>query len=78
MTGTVHARSTVIPRCSPSKRRHQGVGFQVARHPSSGLPVIWCPETGRVWTVTWEELIDLAIGAGITLSSDASEEDLAS
>ncbi|HOX52708.1 MAG TPA: hypothetical protein PKY05_14590, partial [Fibrobacteria bacterium] len=55
----------VVPRRSCGKLTHQGARYLLAIRPAQKTPVIQSAETGKMWTITWERLLELAIDEGI-------------
>jgi hypothetical protein len=74
-TGTIEPKGRVIVRRSVGVRTASGFRFQCGTRPTPKTPIIRCVETGRMWTISWEQLIDLAIADGITLAPPTSEQD---
>ncbi len=74
MIGSIATHSAAIVRRPIGTRRHQGLLLQLAVTPRALTPVIRCPETGKVWTVTWERLMDLAIEEGVSTAIEAPSE----
>lgn len=66
MIGAIYAHSSAIVRRPMGSRRHQGALLQLAIQSRSNTPVIRCPETGKVWTISGEKLMDLAIADGVS------------
>jgi hypothetical protein len=64
--GSITSHSAAIVRRPIGTRRHQGMVLQLAVTPRGSAPVIRCPETGKVWSITWEALMDLAISEGVS------------
>lgn len=65
MIGSILTHCAAIVKRPIGSRRHQGSRFQLALTPAK-TPVIRCPETGKVWTITWDALMDLAISEGVS------------
>lgn len=63
--GTILPRGHVIPRRSVSKMTLQGARYLLAIRSAQKTPVIQSVETGKMWHITWEALLDLAITEGI-------------
>lgn len=72
--GIVHKRSTVLPTSYIGTRRVDGAAFQIGVNPSSKLPIIRSKDSGRVWVPTWDDLVHLAIDAGVTRDVDSSDD----
>lgn len=73
--GVIHKRSTVLPVAYIGTRPVDGGVFQVGSNPSTKLPIIHSRETGRVWTVSWDALVRLAIADGILTDPDGRADD---
>lgn len=63
--GTILPRGHVVPRRSTGKMTLQGARYLLAIRPAQKTPVIQSVETGKMWHITWEALLDLAITEGI-------------
>lgn len=74
MIGAITTNSAAIVRRPVGNRRHQGIMLQLAINPRSQTPVIRCPESGKVWSISWDKLMDLAIGDGISTPVDEAVE----
>lgn len=66
MIGVISTHSAAIAKHPVGNRRRQGVHLQLAYSPRTHHPVIRCPETGKVWSIGWDKLMDLAIEDGIS------------
>lgn len=66
MIGSITTHSAAIAKRPIGTRRHQGTVLQLAVTPRSQSPVIRCPETGKVWSISWDALMDLAIQEGVS------------
>ncbi len=65
LRGSILPRGHVVPRRSCGKLTHQGARYLLAIRPAQKTPVIQSAETGKMWTITWERLLELAIDEGI-------------
>jgi hypothetical protein len=74
LIGSITTHSAAIVRRPIGTRRHQGTVLQLAVTPRGSVPVIRCPETGKVWSVSWEALMDLAISEGISMPAEEALE----
>jgi hypothetical protein len=66
MIGAITTNSAAIVRRPIGNRRHQGVMLQLAINPRSQTPVIRCPESGKVWSIGWDSLMELALQDGVS------------
>lgn len=72
---TLQPAPQIIPRQAVGNTRRSGHHFQLSIRVAKKSPVIRCSETGRLWEITWDRLIDLAIAEGITHPHGADQDD---
>ncbi len=73
--GVLEPRNRVVVRQSVTKRTQLGYHFRMGIRPGQKTPTIQCVETNQMWHISWEQLIDLAIADGITVTPPQPEED---
>jgi hypothetical protein len=73
--GTIEPKGQVVVRRNTGNLKHQGVRYRLGIRPVQKTPVIQHVETGKMWHISWPELLDLAIADGIDEPfSDAEAE----
>lgn len=65
MTGELKPGKTLILRVHVAKAEHFEYGKFDLAHGPDGSPIIKSVKTGHNWLISWPELVDLAVEAGI-------------
>lgn len=69
--GKIHPRGTIFLRRSYGKASDPRTDRDYDLDGSTGgLPMITSGRTGKIWSISWDELIDLAVAAGIDREGD--------
>lgn len=74
IVGTIHPAGRVVARQHVSRCSKDGCRFQLGFAPRTKTPVLYCYDTNQTWTVKWDELISLAIDAGISTEGNPMHE----
>jgi hypothetical protein len=64
MTGTIHPKKTMFLRQDCGKAKGDKVEYELTAA-MTGEPIVRSSLTGKFFTLSWENIIDLAIEAGI-------------
>lgn len=65
--GTIEPKGQVVVRRNTGKLTHQGVRYRLGIRPVQKTPVIQHSESGKMWHISWDRLLDLAIAEGIDM-----------
>lgn len=71
MAGTIHGKSTMILRFAVGTSENDGQRYEVSTS-NFHEPIFRSEKTGKYWTIKWEELIAMAIEAGIDSDEEAT------
>jgi hypothetical protein len=65
--GKIYKKDTLFLRVAVGKatKKTTGIVYQMATIANTGVPVIQSEKTGQWFTLGWDEIISLAINAGI-------------
>lgn len=64
MLGKVYPKDELIHRMHIGSAEHGDKAYELNTL-MSGAPLVKSKQTGKLWTISWDELIKLAVGAGI-------------
>lgn len=53
--------------CGVAKDEETGTEYELTTNIGGGSPIIRNKKTGRAWSIGWQELIDMAVEAGINI-----------
>lgn len=70
MAGTIHPARSMFLRVAIGTAQADDLSYELTTSVGS-LPMIRSTKTGKIWLIGWEELIGLAIDAGIDKESEA-------
>lgn len=65
MAGKVYPKGTLFLSIEAGFAGNGERNYQLLTSGSSGVPMIESEQTGKAWSISWKELLDLAIAAGI-------------
>lgn len=65
MVGKVYPKGTLFLSIEAGSAANEERSYQLLTSGSSGVPMIESKQTGKTWSISWKELLDLAIAAGI-------------
>lgn len=66
MIGTLHDNTALFLRQDVGSAEVEGHGkFELTTNVGGSTPIIRCEATGKWWTITWKDLVGLAIDAGV-------------
>ncbi|MGH3799310.1 MAG: hypothetical protein ACRDTD_04085 [Pseudonocardiaceae bacterium] len=70
-TGQIYPAETDFVRVNHGKSKdpRTGLVYDLDRTPG-GLPMITSGRTGKIWNISWDDLVDLAVAAGIDKGAD--------
>jgi hypothetical protein len=73
--GTIRPKSTLFLRMSCGKAENPETGeFELSTNVGGGNPIVLSKKTGKWFTMSWEDMINLAIARGIlTEDTDGKE-----
>ncbi len=63
--GKVHEKSTLFFRQYVGDAKSGKLQYEMATNMGGSTPIIESKQTGKWFTVSWQELIDLAVKAGV-------------
>jgi hypothetical protein len=63
--GTLHPKKTLFFRRHIGEAEAGKLTYEMATNMSESIPIIQSKQTGKWFTLSWQEIIDLAILAGI-------------
>lgn len=72
MVGKIYPKGTLFLSIEAGSAGNEERSYQLLTSGSSGVPMIESKQTGKVWSLSWKELLELAIAAGI--DSEEQEE----
>ena len=65
MAGKVYPKGTLFLSIEAGSAGNGERSYQLLTSGSSGVPMIESNQTGKAWSISWKELLDFAIAAGI-------------
>lgn len=65
MVGKVYPKGTLFLSIDAGSAANEERSYQLLTSGSSGAPMIESKQTGKTWSISWKELLDFAIAAGI-------------
>lgn len=65
MVGKVYPKGTLFLSIEAGSAANGERSYELLTSGSSGVPMIESNQTGKTWSISWNELLDLAIAAGI-------------
>lgn len=72
MAGTIHPARSMFLRVAIGTAQADDLSYELTAS-VGGLPMIQSTKTGKTWSIGWNELIELAIAAGIDEESEAAD-----
>lgn len=70
MAGKIYPSSSLIMRTSYGSARSAEHGEFELNTDLGGSPLIRCEKTGKYWAIGWQELLGMAVEAGIATQED--------
>lgn len=64
LIGKIHPKGTMLLRNSAGEATGGKVKYELC-YSMAGTPIITSGKTGKIWTINWELLLQLAVNAGI-------------
>ena len=64
--GTIKPSKTMILRAAVGKAEGDKNVFELSTGIGNGSPIVRCEETGKWFLLSWQDIINLAVDAGIT------------
>lgn len=74
MAGTIYPNGTLFLSIEVGFAGNKKRSYQLLTSGARGVPIIESKQTGKAWSISWEELIDLAIAAGIDSEEQPQQE----
>ena len=69
--GTLHGDGTMFLRVAVGDADDgEGGGYEMTTNANASEPMVRCKTTNRTWTISWQEMIELAIHAGISTAKE--------
>ena len=65
MVGKVYPKGTLFLSIEAGSAGNGERSYQLLTSWSSGVPMMESKQTGKAWSISWKELLDFAIAAGI-------------
>ena len=65
MVGKVYPKGALFLSVVVGSAGNGERSYELLTSGSSGVPMIESNQTGKTWSISWNELLDLAIAAGI-------------
>lgn len=65
MVGKVYPKGTLFLSIEAGSAGKGERSYKLLTSGSSGVPMIESKQTGKAWSISWKELLDFAIAAGI-------------
>lgn len=65
--GTIHPKTKLFMRESVGNAQddEKGITYELNTNFGNGIPIVRSSKTGKHFTLSWEDIIDLAVKAGI-------------
>lgn len=65
--GTIHSKDTMFMRETVGEAVDEtlGITYEMTTNIGNGAPIVASSKTGKKFTLSWEDIIDLAIKAGV-------------
>lgn len=71
MLGTIHEKGTMFFRKAAGTVEREGVvEYEVTTAIGSGCPIVRSSKTGKWYTLQWDEIVQMAVDAGIDNPDD--------
>ena len=68
--GTVYSKDSMVLRTANGQANGEdGLNYELSSG-MSGAPLIKSEQTGKYWSISWQELVNLALAAGIDNEGD--------
>lgn len=65
MAGKIYPKGALFLSVAIGSAGNEERGYELLTSGSSGAPMIESNQTGKTWSISWKELLDFAIAAGI-------------
>ena len=63
--GEIHPKRTMFLRCHVGDARSGNTAYEMSTNASCMNPIIQSKQTGKWFTLSWQDIIELAVEAGI-------------
>lgn len=63
--GTIHDKSTYFFRIEAGEATLESKSYELSVNASGNTPIVRSNQTGKFFTLTWQDIINMAIDAGI-------------
>ena len=63
--GTIHPKKTLLLRMETGTAEAGGVKYELTINMGNNTPIVSSSKTGKYFTLSWQDIINLAIDAGI-------------
>ena len=73
MAGKIYPNGTLVLSIEAGSAGNEERRYQLLTSGASGVPIIESKQTGKAWSISWEELIAMAVDAGIDRDEQKEE-----
>jgi hypothetical protein len=65
VSGKLYPKETMFFRQHVGEAKSDNLAYEMSFNVSGNAPIVHSKQTGQWWTISWQELLELAVVAGI-------------